>query len=317
MRAIQISEFGGPAAMELVELPDPVPGPDQTLVTVSRAGVNFADLHASHNEYVADQQLPLVPGVELVGITPEGIRVAAIVPSGAYAELAAVEVASLVRIPDAVDDDQAAALLVQGLSADAMLRLSAGLGSGESVVVNAAAGGTGSLVIQIARQLGASNVIGLASAPEKRELILELGADAALDSRSENLTAELIEANGGRPVDVVIETAGGPAFDRCLEALAPFGRMVVFGIASRQQNEIRTGRLLKNSWSVNGFWINHLLARPELVSESLERVFGLAAAGDLRTVIGGTWPLAEAAEALERIASRGTVGKLLIAPQLS
>ena len=314
MRAIEISEFGGPGAMELVELPDPVPGPDQTLVRIARAGVNFADLLASRNEYVAGQELPLVPGVELVGTTPEGIRVAAIVPNGAYAELAAVDVASLVRIPDSVDDDQATALLVQGLSADSMLRISAGLEPGDSVVVNAAAGGTGGLVLQIARQMGAGRVIGLASSPDKRDLVLEMGADRALDSRSEDLTSELIEANDGEPVDVIVETTGGPTFDRCLDALAPFGRIVVFGIASREQNEIRTGRLLKNSWSVNGFWMNHVLARPELVSESLDRVFGLAASGDLETVIGGTWPLAEAAGALERIASRDTVGKLLIDP---
>ena len=147
--------------------------------------------------------------------------------------------------------------------------------------------------------------------------MLELGADAALDSRSESLTDELIEANDGRPVDVVVETAGGPTFDRCLQALAPFGRVVVFGIASREQNEIRTGRLLKNSWTVSGFWMNHVLGRPDLVSESLGRVFELAASGHLRTVIGGTWPLAEAAGALEGIASRETVGKLLIDPLLT
>lgn len=314
MRAIQITEFGGPEAIELVEVPDPVPGPEQTLVKVTRAGVNFADTLATRNQYVAAQELPLVPGVELVGTTPEGMRVAAIVPNGAYAELAAVDVASLIRIPDAVDDDQAAALLVQGLSADAMLRISAGLKPGETVVVNAAAGGTGGLVVQIARQMGAGRIIGLASSPEKRDFVLGLGADFALDSRSSDLTAELFSANDGSPVDIVVETAGGEAFDRCLEALAPFGRMVVFGIASRTQNEIRTGRLLKNSWTVTGFWMNHVLDRPDLVAESLGRVFDLASSGDLRTEIAGTWPLADAAEALERIASGGTIGKLLIDP---
>lgn len=317
MRAIQISDFGGPEVIELVELPDPVPGPDQTLVRVSRAGVNFADTHATRNEYIAGQELPLVPGVELVGTTPEGIRVAAIVPNGAYAELAAVDVASLVRIPDPVDDDQAAALLVQGLSADSMLRMSAALQPGESVVVGAAAGGTGSLVVQLARHIGAGRVIGLASSPAKRELVLELGADVALDSRTEGLAAELIEANDGSPLDVIVEMAGGSTFDRCLDALAPFGRMVVFGIASREQNEVRTGRLLKNSWTVSGFWMNHVLGRRDLVSESLGRVFEMAASGNLRTVIGGTWPLAEAVGALEGIASRETVGKLLIDPLLT
>jgi NADPH2:quinone reductase len=316
MRAIQITEFGGPEAIELVELPDPVPGPEQTLVTVTRAGVNFADTLATRNQYVAAQELPLVPGLELVGTTPEGLRVAAIVPNGAYAELAAVDVASLIRIPDGVDDDQAAALLAQGFSADAMLRISAGLKPGETIVVNAAAGGTGGLVVQIARQMGAGRIIGLASSPEKRDFVLGLGADVALDSRGADLTAELLAANDGSPVDVVVETAGGEAFDHCLEALAPFGRMVVFGIASRTQNEIRTGRLLKNSWTVTGFWMNHVLDHPELVSESLGRVFDLASSGNLRAGIAGTWPLADAAEALERIASGGTIGKLLIDPLL-
>lgn len=314
MKAIQIKKFGGPEVLELVELPDPVPGDGEALVTVSRTGVNFADTHASRNDYLAKQQLPFVPGAELAGVIEDGRRVAAIVPSGAYADMAVVPETSLVPIPDGVDDDQAAALLIQGLTADALLNVSARMQPGESVVVNAAAGGTGSLAVQIARSMGAGRIIGLASSEEKRRLVLDLGADVALDSRSQNLGEELVEANRGQMVDVVLEMAGGEAFDHCLGALAPFGRLVTFGIASSEQNTVRTGSLMRNSRAVIGFWINHLMARPELARGSIERVLGAAERGDLKTVIGGIYPLEQAAEVHRMMAGRRTIGKILLDP---
>ncbi len=314
MKAIQISEFGGPEVLETVELPDPVPGEGEALVTVSRTGVNFADTHASRNDYLAKQELPFIPGAELAGLTEDGRRVAAVVPSGAYAGKAVVPEASLVPVPDGVDDDQAAALLIQGLTADALLNVSARMQPGESVVVNAAAGGTGSLAVQIARSMGAGRVIGLASSERKREMVLELGADVAIDSRSPNLGEELLEANGGRMVDVVLEMAGGEAFDQCLGALAPFGRLVAFGIASSEQNTVRTGSLMRNSRAVIGFWINHLLARPELSRASIERVFGAAERGELKTLVEGIYPLEEAAEVHRTMTARRTIGKMLLDP---
>jgi len=314
VKAIQIKKFGGPEVLELVELPDPVPGDGEALVTVSRTGVNFADTHASRNDYLAKQQLPFVPGAELAGVIEDGRRVAAIVPSGAYADMAVVPETSLVPIPDGVDDDQAAALLIQGLTADALLNVSARMQPGESVVVNAAAGGTGSLAVQIARSMGAGRIIGLASSEEKRRLVLDLGADVALDSRSQNLGEELVEANRGQMVDVVLEMAGGEAFDHCLGALAPFGRLVTFGIASSEQNTVRTGSLMRNSRAVIGFWINHLMARPELARGSIERVLGAAERGDLKTVIGGIYPLEQAAEVHRMMAGRRTIGKILLDP---
>jgi NADPH2:quinone reductase len=314
VRAIRISEFGGPEVLEPVELPDPVPAEGETLVTIRRTGVNFADTHASRNQYLAKQQLPFVPGTELAGVDGTGRRVAAVVQSGAYAEKAAVPESSLVPVPDAVDDDQAAALLIQGLTADALLRVSARMQPGESVVINAAAGGTGSLAVQIARSMGAGQVIGLASSEDKRKLVLDLGADVALDSRSPDLGRDLVEANGGRMVDVVLEMAGGEAFEQCLGALAPFGRLVAFGIASAEQNTVKTGTLMRNSRAVVGFWINHLMARPDLSRESIQRVLGAAGRGDLKTVIGGIYPLEEAAEVHRMMAARRTIGKMLLDP---
>ena len=314
MRAIQITEFGGPEVLELVDIPKPVAGPGELLVRISRTGVNFADTHATRDDYLARQSLPLIPGAELVGTTEDGRRVAAIVPDGAYAEYICVPESSLVPVPDEVDDEQAAGLLIQGLTADAILRISAGIKPGESVAVNAAAGGTGSLALQIARSIGAGRLIAMASSPDKRELTVELGADVAVDSRSGSLKEDLIAANEGRLVDVILEMAGGEAFEQCLSALAPFGRLVTFGIASSEENRVRTGSLMRHSRAVIGFWITHLLARPDLVKPGLERVLGAAADGQLRTVTGGTYPLEEAAEVHRALAARRTIGKILLDP---
>jgi NADPH2:quinone reductase len=290
VKAIQITEFGGPEVLELVDLPKPAPGAGEALVRISRVGVNFADTHATRNDYLA------------------------IVPNGAYAEYICVPEASLVHVPDEVDDDQAAGLLIQGLTADAILRISANMQPGESVAVNAAAGGTGSLALQVARSMGAGRVIAMASSPEKRDLTLDLGADVAVDSRSGSLKEDLIEANGGEMLDVVLEMAGGEAFEQCLSALAPFGRLVTFGIASSEENRVRTGSLMRHSRAVIGFWITHLLARQDLVRPGLERVLGAAAEGRLKTVLGGTHPLEEAAGVHRAMAARRTIGKILLDP---
>lgn len=314
MKAIQIEEFGGPEVMNLVDIPDPVPAGGEILVEISRTGVNFSDTHITNDQYVARQQLPLVPGIEFVGVTEEGRRVAAVVPNGAYAERIAVPESSLVDIPDAIDDEQAAGIMIQGVTADGVLKISGTLKPGETVVVGAAAGGTGSLAVQLARSYGAGKVIGLASGEEKQKLVLDLGADAVVDSRSENLGEEVMEAAGGQ-VDLILEMAGGSSFEQLLPTLRPFGRMIVVGIATREQNEIRTGKLLKNSLSVTGFWLMHLLARPELARESIDRVFGATAQGDLKAVVGGTYGLSEARQVHRDIAGRKTVGKLLLDPK--
>jgi NADPH:quinone reductase len=309
-----MNEFGGPEVLEQVELPDPETPEGHTLITVSRSGVNFADTHVTRNDYLADQQLPLIPGGEVSGTTPDGRRVAALLMSGGYAEKVAVPDVSLIPIPEGVDDDQAAALLLQGLTARSILRISADLQPGESVVVAAAAGGTGSLAVQLAKRMGAGRVIGLASSPQKRETVLGLGADAAVDSRSEDLRGAILEANGGGPVDVVLEMAGGEAFEQCLRALAPFGRLVTFGIASREENQVKTGHLMRNSRAVVGFWLVHLFGRPDFLGEGLEEVYGAAAEGELEAVIEGVYPLSEAQRAHRDLAGRKTTGKLLLDP---
>ena len=320
MRAIQITEFGGPETLELVDLERPEPGDGEVLIRVSRVGVNFADTHQRENAYVRRFGLPLVPGNEVVGTVEAGAlepgtRVLAMTGgAGAYAEYATAPAASTFPIPGEVDDGVALALLIQGLTAWHLHRTCARLAAGESVVVHSAAGGVGSLATQLAKPMGAGRVIATAGSEERRAKSLELGADAAIDPDSDDLTAALVEANDGHPVDVVLEASGGRIFDASFEALAPFGRLVVYGISSREQNEVRTGKLLRGSRSVIGFWLMHCLDRPELLREPLADLLDRAARGEIEVLVGGTYPLSEARRAHEDLAGRRTTGKLLLDP---
>jgi len=314
MRAIQLEEFGGPEAMQFVDLPDPQPGEGEVVVEVARAGINFADTHATRDDYLAKQTLPLIPGGEVAGRTPDGQRVAALVASGGYAERIALPEAVLVPVPDEVSDDEAAGLLLQGLTARSLLRISARLEQGDSVVVQAAGGGTGSLAVQLAKRMGAGRVIALASSEEKRDLALRLGADVAVDSRSDDLETAILDANKGEPVDVVLEMSGGESFEACMRALAPFGRLVTYGLASGEPVEIRNIDLMRTSRAVVGFWLVHLFRRPRELRAGIAELFEAVAKRELEVVIGGTYPLSEARRAHEEISSRTTHGKLLLDP---
>ena len=313
MKAIQIQEFGGPEVFGFVDVADPVPGEGEVVVEVARSGINFADTHSTRNDYLAEQQLPLIPGAEISGRTADGRRVVALLGSGGYAQKVTVPEALLIPVPDAVDDDRAAAMLLQGLTALALVHRCARVESGETVVVEAAAGGTGSLAVQIAKRAGA-RVIGLASSEEKRAFVVGLGADAAIDSRVEDLGAAIREANDGKRVDAVLHMSGGEAFDAELGVLAPLGRMVVFGIASREQREVSTAALLRGSKSVIGFWLAHLLVRPDLLAPMIGDLLAAVAAGELEVTIGGVYPLSEVGRAHEDLVARRTSGKLLLDP---
>lgn len=313
MKAIQIEEFGGPEVLQYVELPDPNPKLGELVVNVKRSGVNFADTHASRNDYLAEQTLPLVPGAEISGQLNDGRRVVALLGSGGYAEKVALPQAQLIEIPPEVDYDQAAGGLLQGLTAMALVHRCARIEPGETILIEAAAGGTGTLAVQLAKRTGA-RVIGLASSEEKRGLVLGLGADAAVDSRAEDLGTAIREANDGKRVDAVLHMSGGEAFDAELDVLAPLGRMVVFGIASREQRQISTASLLRGSKSVIGFWLAHLLMRQDLLAPMIGDLFRAIAAGELTVTIGEVYPLSEAARAHEDLIARRTSGKLLLDP---
>jgi NADPH2:quinone reductase len=313
VKAIQIDEFGGPELLKLVEVPDPEPSDGMVVIDVARSGINFADTHAIRNDYLAEQTLPLIPGAEVSGTTPDGRRVAALISNGGYAEKVAVPEAWLVPLPDEVSDEQAAGLLLQGLTAHALLHYCAHVEEGETVVVEAAGGGTGSLAVQLAKR-GGAKVIALASSDEKRELATRLGADATADSRAEDLKEAILEANGGEKVDVVLHMSG-TGFEAELHALGMLGRIVCFGNAARHPNELKTNYLLQTSKSVLGFWLIALIAhRRDLIQSMTADLLGAVASGDLEVVIGDTYPLSEAARAHVDMQERRSSGKLLLDP---
>ncbi len=315
MRAILIEEFGGPEVLQVAEMPTPEPGDGEVLIRVSRAGMNYADTHQRTNDYLASYDLPLVPGGEVAGLREDtGERVVAMCGLGGYAQYATAPEALTFPIPDGVDDETALALLIQGLTAWHLYRTCGRVAEGESVVVHAAAGGVGSLAVQLGRPMGAGRVIASASTEEKRELALELGADAAIDADPEGMKERLQEANGGAKVDVVFEMAGGEVFEQSLAALAPFGRLVTYGIASRRQNEVSTGALMRRSRAVVGFWLMHCIGRPEMVDEALADLFARVQSGELHAHLGGTYPLEDAATAQVDIAERRTTGKVVLDP---
>ena len=321
MRAIQIKAFGGPEVLEVAELPVPEPADGEALVRVSRAGINFADTHARENTYLARYELPLVPGAEVAGTLEQpvngleaGDRVVALLTTGGYAEYARTPLSTTFPIPTGVSDGVALALVLQGLTAWHLYRTAARIQGGESVVVHAAAGGVGTLAVQLAKPLGAGRVIATASTEDKRALALELGADAAVDTHAEDLARALREANGGDRVDVVLEMAGGRVFDQSLEALAPFGRLVTYGLASREPNEVSNGSLLRGNKAVIGFWLAHAIRHRSMVEEPLADLFERAARDELIPQVGETYPMSEVRRAHEELQGRRTTGKLLLDP---
>src|SRR4051812_12966394 len=283
------------------------------VVDINRSGINWADTHAIRNDYLAEQELPLIPGAEIAGKTADGRRVAALMNNGGDAQKAGGAEALLVPLPPEVSDDQAAGLLLQGMTAHALLHYCAHVEKGETVVVEAAAGGTGSLAVQLAKRAGA-RVIGLASDDEKRALAERLGADATADSRAEDLKEAILDANGGDRVDVVLHMSG-TGFEPELHALGMLGRIVVFGNAARHPNAVKTNYLLQTSKSVLGFWLVALVARRrDVIGTILADLLQAVAAGELEVVIGGVYPLSEAARAHTEMQERRTSGKLLLDP---
>jgi NADPH2:quinone reductase len=316
MRAIQITEFGGPEVLTVAEVPAPVAADGFDLVTVTASGVNYADTHQIENSYLSATELPLVPGSEVVGTTADGRRVASLVGTGGYAEQALAFPALTFDLPDEVTDGQALALMVQGLSAWHLLRTSTHLVAGESVVIHAAAGGVGTLAVQLAKAWGAGRVIGVASSPDKRDLVERLGADATVDAAAPDLKQALMAANNDAPVDIVLEMVGGPTFDASLASLAPFGRLATFGMAGRTPpSPIDAGALLQGSRAVIGFWLVHCMSKPGMVTEPMAEMLQMVAEGTLSPIVGNTYPLADARRAHEDLLARRSTGKLVLDPR--
>jgi NADPH:quinone reductase len=313
MRAIQIMRFGGPEVLRQADVPEPTPVPGKVMIDVTAAGINYADIHRVADDYLADQELPFIPGQEVVGKLADGSRVVSLVRGGGYAERALGAENLTFALADEIADMDALALMLQGTTAWHLLRTSARLQRGETVVVFAAAGGVGTTAVQLARIWGAGRVIAVASTEEKRELARSLGAHAAVDSVSSDLAEELIDANGGRGVDIVLEMTGGDVFRAAMESLAPFGRLVHYGAASRTMAPpVEPRELMSNCTAVVGFWL--MQCTRSMLQESLDDLWAMTARGGLRPQIGEIFPMSDARRAHEELRARKTTGKLALDP---
>lgn len=325
MKAIVVEEFGEPEVLQYTDAERSAPDEGEVLVEVRSAGVNYADTMRRRNQYLVPQELPFTPGSEVAGVVSEvgegvgevspGDRVVSLIGTGGYAEYAIAPAQSLIPLPDGLDFDEAAAVPLQGLSAYHILKTSGALKEGESVLVHAAAGGVGTLAVQMAKLMGAGTVIATASSQEKLDLAQSLGADVLINYTENDWPEKVREATDGKGADVILEMVGGDEFLRKnLECLAVFGRMVVYGAASGERGTIVPAELMNNCHSVVGFWLIQVASRPDLFVPSLQEMLAWISSGDLQLTIGGRYPLENATEAHDDLEGRKTTGKLILNP---
>lgn len=322
MKAIVVEECGGPEQLRLVDPPTPEPGPSEVLVKVAVSGVNFIDVYFRTGLYKAP--FPVGIGSEAAGIVEAvgpgvtefraGDRVAYAMARGSYAEFAKVPTANLVPVPAAVSLEQAAAVLLQGMTAHYLTRSTFPLKAGDTCLVHAAAGGTGALVVQMARSLGA-RVFGTVSTAAKAAIAREAGADEVINYAEQDFAAEVRRLTDGRGVDVVYDGVGRSTFEKSLESLRPRGMLVLFGNASGAVPPVDPLVLnTRGSLFLTRPSLGHYIANREELAWRAGEVFDLVGRGALTVRIDGTFPLAAAADAHRRLEARGAMGKLLIAP---
>ncbi|MFC8384307.1 zinc-binding dehydrogenase [Nocardia sp. NPDC057272] len=324
MRALQQMSFEGPQDMRLIDhAPIPRPGPGEVLVRVAAAGVNFADISKSHGAFRDGPRPPYLAGFEAVGeVVALGAEVTYPVPgarvvgvgSGAFAEYVALPAAAAVAVPPGWTAQQALGLTVNWPTALAALRTLGGLATGQTVLIHAAAGATGQAAVTIAKHYGAT-VIATAS-PAKHEAVLALGADHVLDSRGDDLAAEVSRVTGGAGVDLVLESAGGATFEASLAAAKRItGRVVVYGLAGGQAAVSNWELVYKHQVQLIGLNIGVLIqAAPQMFGEIMGELSALITAGVLTPIQPTVYDLADGPKALGELETRATVGKLALLP---
>jgi NADPH2:quinone reductase len=322
MKAILVNECGGPEKMELVELPKPSPGPGQVLVKLAAIGVNFIDIYFRTGLYKAPAPVSLgMEGAGVVeavgqGVAPVSVgdRVAYCMVRGSYAEYAVVPAEMIVPIPAALDFEAAAAAMLQGMTAHYLTASTYALKPNDACLVHAAAGGTGRLIVQMAKMRGA-RVIGTASTREKAALATEAGADEMILYTECEFDQEVKRLTAGRGVDVVYDSVGAATFARSLDCLRPRGMLVTFGNASGAVPAVEPLLLnQKGSLFLTRPALGHYVATREELLARAGDVLGWVASGQLKLRIDRTYPLSNAAQAHIDLASRATAGKLLLEP---
>ena len=324
MKAIQLTEFGGPDVLKYIDVARPTPKANEVVIEVKAIGVNYADTARREGQYVIDTPLPFIPGAEVAGVVVEvgenvtsvkvGTRVVTLIDSRGYAEYAIAHERSLIPLPEGVDFNYAVALPLQGLSAYHILKTMGRIEEGETVLIHAAAGGVGTIAVQLAKLFGAGSVIATASSDEKLALASELGADKLVNYTTEGWEKQVLEYTDGKGVDVALEMAGGDIFQKTLTCLAPFGRVVVYGVASGEQSRLYPSSLMAKNQSVIGFFLPQIMRKPSLFQASLQELLSYVKNGQLKLTIGGVYKLEEAASVHELLQGRKTKGKLILVP---
>ncbi len=318
MRAIQVTTTTGPSGVEVRDVPDPTPGPDDVLIRVHSVGVSFPDLLLSQGLYQLRPEPPFTLGVDIAGEVVSGPapvvagqRVAGVVPHGGAAELAVVPAAFTFPIPDGLSFDAAAAIPMNYLTAQFALHERGQLRPGETVLVHGAAGGVGTATLQVARGYGATT-IAVVSSEAKAEVARAAGADhvVLLDGFREAVG----EITGGRGVDVVLDVVGGDVFTDSLRVLAPQGRLLVVGFASGQGiPEVKVNRLLLNNVDVRGVgWGAYAMTTPGFMQQQWHELLPMIEAGTIRPPLGATYSFDEFTRALTDLAERRATGKLVV-----
>jgi NADPH2:quinone reductase len=324
VRAVVVDRWMEPSELRVGEAPRPEPGPGELLVEVRAAGCNFADTLMVRGEYQVKPDFPFVPGHELAGVVTQlgaGVRNFAVGDSvcgfggrGAFAELACLPEAAAVPIPDGVSFDDAAAIPTVYPTSYLALVDRAQLARGETLLVHAAAGGVGLAAVQIGKALGA-RVIATAGGADKLKIAEQAGADVLIDYRVDDFREVVLAETEGRGADVIYDSVGGDTFDRSLKCIAWGGRLLVIGFASGRIPEVKANRiLLKNIAIVGLHWGPYLEREPERVRRCFEALFEMHRKGQMRPLIGGRYSLEELPQALSLLASRKSVGKLIVHP---
>lgn len=322
MQAIQVSRVGGPEVLTLADLPVPSPKPNEALVEIKAAGVNFIDVYFREGRYPT--QLPFINGQEAAGVVVEigsevtnvqrGDRVAYTGMLGSYAQYAAVPASRLVKIPDELDFEQAAAAMLQGMTAHYLLHSTYPLKKGETALIHAAAGGVGQLLVQMAKLIGA-RVIGTAGTQEKAQLARDAGADECIVYTEADFETETQRLTDSKGVEVVYDGVGKATFDKDLNVLRPRGYLVLFGGASGAVPPFDLIKLSqKGSLFITRPTLGHYTATREELEWRANEVLQMIVRGDLKLSIHKTYPLASAADAHRDLEGRKTTGKLLLIP---
>jgi NADPH2:quinone reductase len=322
MKSIYVKEFSeSTEVMEVRDVPVPDPGQREVRVAVKAAGINYADLMQRYGSYPNGPQPPYAAGFEIAGTVDAlgaeakgwniGDRVMGLCSTGGYSEYAVTRDAGLMKVPDSLSFEEAAAIPCQYLTAYHVLFTLSGLKAGQTVLIQAAAGGLGTVEVQLAKLAGAT-VIGTCSTPEKIELIKSLGCDHPINYKESDFRKEVERITEGKGVELVVETVGGRVFDLSLRCLKPHGRLVVVGVASGDSRPVYGAYLLPNNLTVSGFHLNGFLGRREAMAAAAKDLYHWLEEGKLAFQVNHTFPLEKAAQAHEKIAARETSGKVVL-----